>query len=309
MSLANRMANLAIRSRSQISRTSVSATGNCIGSTQNLQLRSISHVHEIVESDNLSRLKSQLRIQGQTQPLSNRQLSTAARTSITADKSKFINADNSVIAVGPDGTKYSIPPKPLGNFNQPRHAPKIKPRIVKARVEKLRIVEAAHKSIRHSPWRLNLICQFAANETDTVPDALQQLEYVRKVKAPLVSGLIHTAANTAKQKYGLLPSQLEVSECFATHGTHLKRIKTMGRGRSGKMHRRFSHIRLVLREIDFPLKIMQSKSVNQRNKWVKRMETALDEAETYRKNREEIEKLEKEVEEMQRKKAAEEKES
>jgi len=39
------------------------------------------------------------------------------------------------------------------------------------------------------------------------------------------------------------------------------------------------------------------------------METALDEAETYRKNREEIEKLEKEVEEMQRKKAAEEKES
>jgi len=128
---------------------------------------------------------------------------------------------------------------------------------------------------------------------------------VNKVKAPLVASLIQGTANSAKMKFGLLPSQLEVVECFATHGSHLKRIKRMGRGRSGKMHRRFSHVRVVLREIDFPLKILQCTSINQREKWVARMEVGLREQAEYRKEKEEIDSLEKEVKEMQRKKAEE----
>jgi large subunit ribosomal protein L22 len=211
--------------------------------------------------------------------------------------------DGTVIATGPDGTKYSIPLKPLGNFNQKRHAPKIAPRIVRSRTNKLRTVDGRNKNIRHSPWRLNLVCQFAAGQT--VDDALMQLQFVNKVKAPLVRSLIHGTANSAKMKYGLLPSQLEVAECFATHGTHLKRLKTMGRGRAGKMHRRFSHVRLVLREIDFPLKIMQCTSVNQRKRWVEKMEIGLKDQAEYRKEKEEIEALEREVEEMKRKKEAE----
>lgn len=83
----------------------------------------------------------------------------------------------------------------------------------------------------------------------------------------------------------------------------MKRIKTMGRGRAGKMHRRFSHVRLVLREIDFPLKIMQCTSINQRKKWVKKMEIALQEQAEYMKEKEEIDALEREVAEMKKKKA------
>ena len=34
------------------------------------------------------------------------------------------------------------------------------------------------------------------------------------------------------------------------------------------MHHKFSHIRVVLREIDFKLKIYQAKTLNQKKKWL-----------------------------------------
>jgi len=134
-----------------------------------------------------------------------------------------------------------------------------------------------------------------------------QLKFVQKVKVPLVTDLIRNAANTMKQKYGLLSSQIEIAECFATHGTHLARVKTMGRGRSGRMHHRFSHMRIVLREIDFPLKIMQATALNQRNRWVERMRVAEEDAAKVLEESVEIEELERQVQEMQAKKKAEEK--
>ncbi len=93
-----------------------------------------------------------------------------------------------------------------------------------------------------------------------------------------------------------------MAECFATHGTHLKRVKVMGRGRAGKKLRRFSHMRLVLREIDFPLKIVMSTSRNERDRWVKRMEVALEDKAAADREREEIESLERELEEARKKK-------
>lgn len=210
------------------------------------------------------------------------------------------NVDSkNVIATGPDGTKYNIPLKPLGNYTTGRHAPKLAPRFKNARIAKLRTTEGKIENIRHSPWRMNLICQFVAGKT--VPDALLQLQFCEKAKAPLVTTLLQRTMNTANQKYGLLPSQLEVAECFATHGSHLKRIKVMGRGRSGKKLRRFSHIRMVLREIDFPLKIITSTSINQRNKWVKHMEVALEDQKAKMTEMEEIESLQKELEDSRKK--------
>lgn len=205
---------------------------------------------------------------------------------------------SNVTAVGPDGKKYSIPLKPLGNYTSPRHAPKLAPRFKNARIAKLRTAEGKIKDIRHSPWRLNLVCQFVSGMT--APEALVQLKFCEKSKAPLVATLLQRTINTARQKHGLLPSQLEISECFATHGTHLKRIKIMGRGRAGKKLRRFSHMRLVLREIDFPLKIMTSTTLNQRQKWVKLMECALEDQELQKQEEEEIAALERQLEESRK---------
>jgi len=232
-------------------------------------------------------------------PQKSRPFSTAAAATDGNSKLETVKDDGSVIAVGPNGDKYSIPLYPLGYHKRSgNYAPKLQPFIKNNRIAQLRTIEGKKRSIRHSPWRLNLVCQFAAGQT--VPDALLQLRYCEKSRAPLVAKVIKEAANTAKQKYGLEMSQLEVAECFATHGQHLKRIKTMGRGRSGRMKHRFSHMRLVLREIDFPLKIVTSTTKGKRQQWIKKMEIALEEKARNDQERAELEELEKEFEEMKK---------
>lgn len=62
---------------------------------------------------------------------------------------------------------------------------KLKPHVVKKRLSKMKTYIGTEKNIRHSPWRLNLICQFAAGQT--VNDALMQLQFCQKGFAPLVS--------------------------------------------------------------------------------------------------------------------------
>ncbi len=106
---------------------------------------------------------------------------------------------------------------------------KVKPFIIKRRRQNLKTYIGNEKNIRHSPWRMNLVCQFAHGLT--VPEALKQLMFCQKVKAPLVAKVIRRTANLADIRDGIQPSQLEVAECFTTHGTHLKRLKIMGRGR------------------------------------------------------------------------------
>ncbi|KAL7442387.1 hypothetical protein ACHAXM_008384 [Skeletonema potamos] len=106
---------------------------------------------------------------------------------------------------------------------------KVKPFIFKKRNQQLKTYIGHEKNIRHSPWRMNLVCQLAHGLT--VPEALKQLMFCQKVKAPLVAKVIRRTANLADIRDGYQPSQLEVAECFTTHGSHLKRLKIMGRGR------------------------------------------------------------------------------
>jgi hypothetical protein len=61
---------------------------------------------------------------------------------------------------------------------------------------------------------------------------------------------------------------LEVAECFTTPGSHLKRNKIMGRGRFGVMHHKISHLRVVLREIDFCLKLYQARTPSEQKNWL-----------------------------------------
>jgi large subunit ribosomal protein L22 len=106
---------------------------------------------------------------------------------------------------------------------------KLKPSIVRRRIEKLKVYEGKERDIRHSPWRLNLVCQLAHGLP--LLEALRQLEFCAKSAAPLVHKVLKRTSNLADIRHGLQPSQLEVAECFATHGKHLKRMKIMGRGR------------------------------------------------------------------------------
>ena len=55
------------------------------------------------------------------------------------------------------------------------------------------------------------------------------------------------------------------------------------------MTRPFSHLRLVLREIDFKLKIYQEKAYSQKKKWLNLFLRAQEEAAVAKKERDELE--------------------
>jgi len=214
---------------------------------------------------------------------SSRLLSTTPSSNVN---SSTVNANTVQPALlqAADGRQFAV-------FDTSRR--KLKPHIVARRLNRMRIFEGAEKSIRHSPWRLNLVCQLVAGLP--LQQALTQLEFCKKSKAPLVQKVLQRTANLADIRAGLQPSQLEVAECFATRATPLKRMKTMGRGRTGRMEHKHSHMRLVLREIDFKLRIYQAPSVNQKKRWFVMQQEAERDAARAAAEREEIQRLEKQT--------------
>lgn len=71
------------------------------------------------------------------------------------------------------------------------------------------------------------------------------------------------------------------------------------------MHHKHSHISLVLREIDFPLRIYQQKSLNQKKKWMFHQQRANKDAEAAKTKREELDRLLKQQEaQLEERKAA-----
>lgn len=216
-------------------------------------------------------------------PAFQRLLSTSTRAEPATVEAVGPTFTAPTIIHGKDGRQFAV-------FDTQKH-PKLKPSIVRRRLNRMRIFEGAEKNIRHSPWRLNLVCQLVAGLP--FQEAMTQLDFCKKSKAPLVQKMLQRTANLADIRHGLQPSQLEIAECFATRGTPLKRVKTMGRGRSGRMEHKHSHMRLVLREVDFKLRIYQAHSVNQKKKWFSLQQLAEKDSTRAKAERDEIRRLEK----------------
>ena len=125
-----------------------------------------------------------------------------------------------------------------------------------------------HERIRHSPRKLNLIAKLVRRLW--VPDALAQLQFTPKRFAPTVAAAIERCAQRAAAQHELVPEELEIERCFVTPAPFLKRIKFMGRGRSGTVRKRAGHLNVSLCKVDFPAKIAEAKNHRQKRKWMQR---------------------------------------
>ena len=76
----------------------------------------------------------------------------------------------------------------------------------------------------------------------------------------------------AKLRHDALPEELTVKEIMVTKGKSEKRIRIMGRGRTGFGYQRWAHVRLKLELIDFQNMIEQAKTENQKGVWKRRYE-------------------------------------
>ena len=101
---------------------------------------------------------------------------------------------------------------------------------------------------RVSPQKLNLVAGLIRGKK--VGTALADLTFSRKRIAGPVKKLLESAIANAENNHGLDVDSLVVSQAFVGNSIVMKRWTPRARGRVGRIHRRFSHMTIVVREVE-----------------------------------------------------------
>ncbi len=80
------------------------------------------------------------------------------------------------------------------------------------------------------------------------PQAQAQLSFLVKKPAPLILKLLKSGVSSAVNNFNLLSENLRVYNIFVDEGRTLKRFRPRAFGRAGAIHKKTSHITLVLEE-------------------------------------------------------------
>lgn len=108
-------------------------------------------------------------------------------------------------------------------------------------------IRASLKHLRMSAQKTRLVVDVIRKMP--VLSALDQLQFVNKLAATPVAGLIKSAIANAENTYGLEKSNLYVKEIRVDEGLTLKRWMPRAHGRATTIRKRACHIHLVLAEI------------------------------------------------------------
>jgi large subunit ribosomal protein L22 len=92
---------------------------------------------------------------------------------------------------------------------------------------------------------------------NSVDDALVKLKYTRKKSARMFEKLLSSALANASQKpafnqvdIGDLAGQLQVKTVFVDQGPSLRRIRPRARGMAYRIHKKTSHLTIILEQVD-----------------------------------------------------------
>ena len=104
------------------------------------------------------------------------------------------------------------------------------------------------RMIRISPQKLNLVAGMIRGKK--VERALADLEFSRKRIAKEVKKTLESAVANAENNHGLDIDSLVVSEAFVGKNLVMKRYRARARGRGAKILKPFSHLTIVVREVE-----------------------------------------------------------
>jgi large subunit ribosomal protein L22 len=110
--------------------------------------------------------------------------------------------------------------------------------------------KARTSTIRISPQKLNLVAQMIRGKK--VATALADLTFSRKRIARDVKKTLQSAVANAENNHQLDVDSLVVAEAHVGKSLVLKRWTPRARGRVGSIHKRFSHLTIVVREVEEP---------------------------------------------------------
>ena len=107
---------------------------------------------------------------------------------------------------------------------------------------------AVARLIRVSPQKLNLLAQLIRGKK--VDKALADLTFSRKRVAKDVKKTLESAIANAENNHDLEVDDLVVAEAHVGNGIVMKRFSPRGRGRSGRIYKPFSHLTIVVRQVE-----------------------------------------------------------
>jgi large subunit ribosomal protein L22 len=108
--------------------------------------------------------------------------------------------------------------------------------------------KAVARNIRVSPQKLNLVAQLIRGKK--VSTALADLEFSRKRIAVDVKKALESAIANAENNHDLDVDDLVVAEAHVGKGIVMKRFHARARGRAGRVEKPFSHLTIVVREVE-----------------------------------------------------------
>jgi large subunit ribosomal protein L22 len=105
---------------------------------------------------------------------------------------------------------------------------------------------AVNTSVRGSPYKLNLVAGLIRGKK--AGDALNILTFSKKAMAHDVRKVLASAIANAENNHNLDVDALVVKEASVGKGLVMKRFATRARGRSARIVKPFSRLRVVVRE-------------------------------------------------------------
>ena len=108
--------------------------------------------------------------------------------------------------------------------------------------------QAVARTLRVSPQKLNLVAALIRGKK--VERALADLEFSRKRIAATVKKTLESAIANAENNHDLEVDDLVVAEAHVGNGIVMKRFAPRGRGRSGRVFKPFSHLTIVVRQVE-----------------------------------------------------------
>src|SRR6266571_1926960 len=108
--------------------------------------------------------------------------------------------------------------------------------------------KAVARLLRISPQKLNLVAQLIRGKK--VSSALADLEFSRKRIARDVRKCLESAIANAENNHDLDVDDLVVAEAHVGKALVLKRFSPRARGRAGRIHKPFSHLTIVVRQVE-----------------------------------------------------------
>ena len=108
--------------------------------------------------------------------------------------------------------------------------------------------KAVARNLRVSPQKLNLVAQLIRGKK--VATALADLTFSRKRIATDVKKCLESAIANAENNHDLDVDDLIVAEAHVGKAMVMKRWSPRGRGRSGRILKPFSHLTIVVRQVE-----------------------------------------------------------